>query len=91
MEERLCAMEAARPDEALTLYDQAARYPGAGGPGAIEAQQLWAFEEGDPHWWEALPGGARCDGGCDGGAADAVPSEGGDANGSSTTQAKGLS
>lgn len=52
LEARLQAMEAARPGDAPP-------YEALGDPGAVEALQLLAFEEGRPRWWQLAPGATR--------------------------------
>lgn len=52
LEQRLQAMEAARPDDAVPLADLACAEVDIG---LIEAAQLDAFEAGEPLWWEAMP------------------------------------
>ena len=52
LEQRLQAMEAARPGDAPPLADLACTQADIG---LIEAAQLDAFEAGEPLWWEAMP------------------------------------
>ena len=52
LEQRLQAMEAARPEDAPPLADLACAQADIG---LIEAAQLDAFEAGEPLWWEAMP------------------------------------
>ena len=48
---RLDAMEAARPGEALSPY----QFPGGDLQGEIEGEQLAAFEAGVEEWWRVVP------------------------------------
>ena len=48
---RLERMDAARPGEALAPY----QFPGGDPMGAIEHEQLAAFEEGVEEWWRVIP------------------------------------
>ena len=48
---RLERMDAARPGEALLPH----KFPGGDPDGAIEAEQLAAFEEGVEEWWRVIP------------------------------------
>lgn len=52
LEERLAAMEAARPDEAEAL---AAMAEGVAEIDLLEAAQLAAFEAGEERWWALNP------------------------------------
>ena len=48
---RLERMDAARPGEALLPH----KFPGGDPDGAIEGEQLAAFEEGVAEWWRVIP------------------------------------
>ncbi len=58
IEERLCAMEAARPAHSPTLraFIETLQWADVD-IGAIEAAQLAAFEAGEADWWKAMPAG----------------------------------
>lgn len=57
LEQRLRAMEAARPLDAPTVYEQATAWADSG---SVEAAQLLAFEAGEARWWDVVPADPDC-------------------------------